>query len=70
MLECCHKDKKAAMTSIDNKYGLIKFTNFYQINHNFSNFSTKARAYLQPTHANIHQYQFNNPKIFLSNKCI
>ena len=24
---------------------------------------SQARAFLQPTRANIHQYQFNNPKI-------
>ena len=29
------------MICIDIKYGLIKFTNFYQINYNFLYFSTK-----------------------------
>ena len=29
------------MICINNKYGLIKFTNFYQMNHNFSYFPTK-----------------------------
>ena len=33
---------KEVMICIDNKYGLIKFTNFYQINHNFSYISTKT----------------------------
>ena len=136
MLECCRQDTKEAIICIDNKYASIKFTNLYQINHNFSYFSTKtshltgsilnwgavrlsilhiltrdaissfyvriwnklgswgvlfirkmfsyiikellnrywwilalvgfkmhsqARAFLQPTRANIHQYQFNNP---------
>ena len=42
MLECCHQDTKEAMICINNKYGLIKFTNFYQFNHNFSYFSTKT----------------------------
>ena len=41
MLECCRQDTKEAMICIDNKYALIKFTNLYQINHNFSYFSTK-----------------------------
>ena len=26
---------------------------------------SQARAFLQPTRANIHQYQFNNPIIYL-----
>ena len=42
MLECCRQDTKEAMICIDNKYVLIKFTYIYQINHNFSYFSTKA----------------------------
>jgi hypothetical protein len=24
----------------------------------------QARAFLQPTHANIHQYKFNNPILY------
>ena len=42
MLECCRQDTKEAMICIDNKYALIKFTNLYQINHDFSYFSTKT----------------------------
>ena len=41
MLECRRQDTKEAMICIDNKIALIKFTNFYQNNHNFSYFSTK-----------------------------
>ena len=41
MLECCRQDTKEAIIYIDNKFGLVKFTNFYQINHNFSYFSQK-----------------------------
>ena len=40
-MECCRQDTKEAMICINNKYGLIKFTNFYQMNHNFSYFPTK-----------------------------
>ena len=42
MLECCHQDTKEAMLCIDNKYGLINFTNCYRINHDFSYLSTKT----------------------------
>ena len=42
MLECCHQDRKEAIICIDKKYGLIKFTKFYQINYNFSYSSTKT----------------------------
>ena len=138
MLECCRQVTKEVMIWIVNKYGLIEFTNFCQINHNFWSFSTntsyvtssiliwrvvwlpvlhtftwdsvsffyvrtwinlaqnlckfkekcftyiikdllnrywwilalvgfkmhwQAHAFLQPTHANIHQSQFNNPII-------
>ena len=55
MLECCRQDTKEAMICIDNKYALIQFTSLYQI------VGSQARAFLQPTRANIHQYQFNNP---------
>ena len=41
MLECCRQDTKEAMICIDNKNGFIELTNFYQIDHNFSYFSTK-----------------------------
>ena len=44
MLECCHQDMRVALFCIDNKYGLIEFTNFYQINHNFLYFFTKLSS--------------------------
>ena len=37
--EFCRQDTKEAMTCIENKYGLIKLTNLYQINHYFCTFS-------------------------------
>ena len=42
MLERCCQDTKEAMICIDNKYEFIKFTNFYQLNHNFLYFSAKT----------------------------
>ena len=33
MLECCRQDMKEAMICINNKYGLIKLRDLYQINH-------------------------------------
>ena len=41
MLKCCRPDTKESMICIDNKYGLIEITNFYQINHNFCTFPQK-----------------------------
>ena len=41
-LECCRQVTEEVMICIANKYELIKFTNFYQINHNLSYFSTKT----------------------------
>ena len=40
--EFCPQDTKEAVICIDDKYGLLKFTKFYQINHYFSYFSTKT----------------------------
>ena len=42
MLECCRQDTKEAMICIDNKYGLIELTNFYETNHHFLYFSTNT----------------------------
>ena len=36
MFQGCYKDEKDSETEIDNKYDLIKFTKFYQINNYFS----------------------------------
>ena len=33
MLECCRQDMKEEMICINNKYGLIKLRDLYQINH-------------------------------------
>ena len=38
MLECCQYTKEA-MICIDNKYGFIELTNFYQINQNLRTFT-------------------------------
>ena len=35
MLESCGQETNEAVICIDNKYGLIKFTNLYQINFYF-----------------------------------
>ena len=41
MLECCCQDTKDAIICTDNKYGLIDFTNSYQINIIFRTFPQK-----------------------------
>ena len=41
-MECCRQDTEEAMAFIDIKYGLIQFTNLYQMNHYFSYLSIKT----------------------------
>ena len=44
MLESCRQDTNEALICIDNKYGLIKFSNLYQINHSFLYLSPKLSS--------------------------